>query len=202
MLNLLDDALASLLRAELGPGANGLDIAFGAPDRDWSSGLSRPTVNCYLWSVTPAGQGNVAGFEQVVEGDRAYRRMALPRVDLRYLITAWADDPSDEHMILGAALKVFARPHLLDSEHLPRGLASLTQLPLLQLAGQSVDDRADFWSTLGGQYRPGIDLVVTVPVEVGELLPIAPAPDRVEVAVTDTTRPERSSGRHWFRRAG
>jgi hypothetical protein len=191
MLHLLDDAIAAFLRAELGSAATGLDIAFAAPDREWSAGLSRPTVNCYLWSVTTAAQGNVAGFEQVVEGDRAFRRMALPRVDLRYLVTAWADDPNDEHMILGAALKVFVRPQLLEAEHLPRGLAALTQLPVIQLAGSHIDDRADFWTALGGHYRPGIDVVVTVPVEVGELLPLAPRPRRIAVAVADTTRPER-----------
>ena len=201
MLHLLDEGLASFLRAELGPAASGLDVAFAAPEREWSAGLSRPTINCYLWAVTPAAQGNVAGYEHVVDGDRTYRRMALPRVDLRYLVTPWADDPKDEHMILGALLRVFARAHQMAAEYLPGPLASLSELPLVQLAGPNADDRADFWSALGGRYRPGIDLRITVPIEMGELEPVAPAPSRVELSVADRTMPERRSGRSWFRRA-
>jgi hypothetical protein len=71
----------------------------------------------------------------------------------------------------------------------------------VQLAGPNADDRADFWSALGGRYRPGIDLRITVPIEMGELEPVAPAPSRVELSVADRTMPERRSGRGWFRRA-
>lgn len=201
MLHLLDDAVASFLRAELGPSARGVDVVFAAPDRDWSGGLTRPTINCYLWSVTPAAQGNVAGFETVIDGDRAYRRPAQPRIDLRYLLTAWADHPEDEHQVLGALVTLLARPRQLPTEHLPGALAAVEPPPLLQLAGPAPDERADFWSALGGRYRPGLDLCVTTPVEVDELVPLKLAPKEIRVAVADRYAPARRSVRDWFRRA-
>jgi len=202
MLHLLDDGIAAFLRAELGTSANGLDIVFTAPDREWSARLSRPTINCYLWGVTPAAQGNVSGFEQVVDNDRTYRRPASPRVDLRYLITAWADDAKDEHMVLGAVLRLFARPRQLEADFLPAALASVTPFPQLQLAGPSADDRADFWNALGGHYRPGLDLRITAAIDMGDLEPLALPPTHVRVAVADRQLPERRSVRDWFRRAG
>ncbi|MEY2571016.1 MAG: hypothetical protein QOE63_1366 [Acidimicrobiaceae bacterium] len=201
MLHLLDVGVAAYLRAELGPSANGLDVVFTAPAREWSAGLTRPTINCYLWSIAPAAQGNVSGFEQVVEGDRAFRRAALPRVDLRYLVTAWADDPRDEHQVLGALVQLLARPCQLASEYLPEPLASITPLPLVQLAGAGIDDRADFWTALDGRYRPGLDVCITAAVDRGVRQPLALAPTEVHVVVADQEQPQRESRRSWFRRA-
>jgi hypothetical protein len=49
MLADLDETLRVLLKRELARhGFDGVDIAFDAPARDWSSQLSGPTVNLFL----------------------------------------------------------------------------------------------------------------------------------------------------------
>lgn len=201
MLHLVDEGVAAYLRAEMGPSASGVDLVFAAPARDWSSGLTRPTINCYLWSITPAAHGNVGGFEEVVEADRTFRRAALPRIDLRYLVTAWADDPRDEHQLLGSLVQLLARPRQLAPEHLPAPLAAITPLPSVQLAGQAYDDRADFWTALDGRYRPGLDVLVTAAVDSGVRQPLALSPREITVVVADQVAPHRQSRRSWFRRA-
>ncbi len=51
MLADLDETLRQLLIAEL-PVKNGeLDISFDLPKRDWSSRISKPTVNLFLYDV-------------------------------------------------------------------------------------------------------------------------------------------------------
>src|SRR5919108_4498736 len=52
MLADLDETLRVLLKRELERhGFDGVDIAFDAPARDWSSQLSSPTVNLFLYDL-------------------------------------------------------------------------------------------------------------------------------------------------------
>ena len=51
MLQLLDESLESFLRAEVPLGARDVDVAFDAPDKEWASQISRPTVNLFLWDI-------------------------------------------------------------------------------------------------------------------------------------------------------
>ena len=87
MLHLLDETLEAFLRAEV-PLPRHVDVAFDAPDGEWSAALSsRPTVDLYLWDVRRNTQ-------RATTESRWSRRTAagvpppLPRVDCRYLVTA------------------------------------------------------------------------------------------------------------------
>src|SRR6185436_2803786 len=52
MLADLDETLRSLLKRELERhGFDGVEIAFDAPAREWSSQLSSPTVNLFLYDL-------------------------------------------------------------------------------------------------------------------------------------------------------
>ena len=53
MLNLLDETLSAFLRKTVPLPAREVDIVFDAPDGEWAAGVSRPTVNLYLWDVRP-----------------------------------------------------------------------------------------------------------------------------------------------------
>lgn len=70
-----------------------VDVAFDVPDGDWAVGVSRPTVDPYLWDVRPNMSEREHGEELLEKGDgRRYRREPLPRVDCRYLVTAWTSE--------------------------------------------------------------------------------------------------------------
>jgi hypothetical protein len=65
----------------------------------------------------------------------------------------------------GALLQAFLVPGDLPAEVLPATLAVVQPAPSYTLASPRSDRRADFWSALGGRYKPGLDLVVTAAVE-------------------------------------
>ena len=98
MLHLLDETLEAFLRDVVPLPARDVDIAFDAPDGEWSAALStRPTVDLYLWDIRPNLAERDYGEVIVEEADgRRYRRDPLPRVDCRYLVTAWTSEVRDE----------------------------------------------------------------------------------------------------------
>ena len=51
MIDDLDDALRDLLIREMPIKNNEIDISFGQPNKEWSSRLSRPTLNLYLHDI-------------------------------------------------------------------------------------------------------------------------------------------------------
>ena len=197
MFHLLDDALETFSRSRIGFDDRALDVSFAAPDGVWSAALTRPTLSFYLWDVRPSEEHAAAGMESVERDGVKYRRQALPRMSLSYLLTGWSADERDEHQLLGALLQAFLVPSTLPAEVLPEPLALVQPLPSYTLASPRSDGRADFWSALGGRYKPGLDLVVTAAVDPDVRIPAGPPVERVEVTVTDHEQPERTSTRHW-----
>jgi len=164
MLNLLDDALASFLRAAV-PLPADVAIAFEAPDREWGSRVTGPTVNLYLWDVRENLSAREIGLATTTGPDGVTRRHGpMPRLDCRYLVTAWTTEASDEHALLGRVVTALLLHPVLEARHLKGPLAVVEPPPVLTLGARSAD-AADFWSALGGQLKPGLDLVVTLTVD-------------------------------------
>ena len=184
MLHLLDESLERFLRGAVPLPERDVDVAFVAPDGDWSAGITRPTVDLYLWDVRPNLRLREAG-EQVVDlGDGVQaRRDPLPLIDCRYLVTAWTSDVRDEHSLLGSLLRTFLRHPLIAREHLAEGLRDAEQVPRLDLRAGDATANSDFWSAVGGQLKPGLDLAVTVAVDAATAIPLAPAVREVDVRV-------------------
>ena len=62
MLADLDETLRVLLKRELGRhGFDGVDVAFDAPAREWSSQLSSPTVNLFLYDLRESTENRQIG---------------------------------------------------------------------------------------------------------------------------------------------
>lgn len=182
MLHLLDESLEAFLRATVPLSARDVDVVFDAPDGDWAAGVSRPTVNLYLWDVRPNLAERDYG-EHIVEldGGRRFRRDPLPRVDCRYLVTAWTSEVRDEHSLLGDVLAALLLHPTIDAEYLQGGFAVVRPLPAVRLRTGDGSENSDFWSALGGQLKPGLDLVVTATVDAAALAPVAPPVDELAV---------------------
>jgi uncharacterized protein DUF4255 len=183
MLHLLDESLEAFLRAVVPLPARDVDIAFAAPDGEWSAALSsRPTIDLYLWDIRPNLTDRDYGEVIVEEADgRRVRRDPLPRVDCRYLVTAWTSEVRDEHSLLGDVLAALLLHPVIEAEHLRGVFASVRPLPTLRLRSGDGSENSDFWSALGGQLKPGLDLVVTVTVDAA--LRAAAGPPVEEVTV-------------------
>jgi hypothetical protein len=186
VLNLVDQSLEAFLRAEVPLAADQIDISFDAPDRDWAARTTKPTVNLYLWDVRVNLKERSSGVEVLRDEDGTVRRQVpKPRMDLRYLVTAWTNDVRDEHQLLGSVLGVLYANGELPVEYLAKGYASVRPVPTMTVAQPDGKDSADFWSALGGRLKPGLDLIVTATLDVALAHEVGPPVLRYEVEVAD-----------------
>jgi Pvc16 N-terminal domain len=178
MINEIDDSLRNLLEQEAVSGA-GVDVAFDAPTREWASRLNTPTIDCYLYDIREDLKRRSTGMiERRDERGIVTERSALPRFfKLAYLITAWTQRPDDEHRLLSAALSCFVRFDVVPEQALTSVLRDLGAPVALQMAYPPPEDRqvSDVWSSLGGDLKPSIDLVVTLAIQPAVLFDVAKA---------------------------
>jgi hypothetical protein len=186
MLHLLDESLETFLRAVV-PLPKEIDVVFAAPDKDWAARVSRPTINLYLWDVRRNTSEREFGiFTETDDNGRTVHRAPQPRVDCRYLITAWTADSRDEHSLLGATLAAVLTQPVLEAEHVAPAYRTVEPRPSLTLATGDGSENSDFWSALGGQLKPGLDITVTATVDIGLMAEAGPAVQRIGIAATPT----------------
>jgi hypothetical protein len=188
MFHLLDESLEEFLRTAVPLPAREIDISFAAPDKDWAAKVSRPTINLYLWDVRRNLADGELGMVEVREPNgRLSRRPPLPRVDCRYLVTAWTADVRDEHSLLGAVLVELLRHSELERRYLKGAYQDIEPIPAIEIGAGDGRDNSDFWSALGGQFKPGLDVTVTATVDATLLTPAGPPVDRLIITTNTTT---------------
>lgn len=166
MIDDLDEALRQFLIQEM-PIKNGeIDVAFDQPKREWSARLSRPTLNLFLYDVRENQKLRQAQpvWETTHNPDGTVTQRRKPvRVDLHYMITAWAAEPDDEHHLLTRALMALFRfPHLPEKT-LPEGLhVQPVPLPIMVAQVDEFRNPTDIWNVLDNEIRPAIACVITV----------------------------------------
>lgn len=168
MINDLDDAIKQLLVKNGGLDSTEIDISFEMPDREWSSSISKPTVNVYLYDIHENRDLRNNDWSITQDGDVFTKRVPPARIDLSYLITIWTNDMADQHRLLGHLLGVLLRYHELPEEILNGSLKGL-EWPLRTFTAQSdgvLRNTADFWTALDNQLKPSINYVVTIPVDI------------------------------------
>ncbi|MEV6490648.1 DUF4255 domain-containing protein [Actinoplanes sp. NPDC051633] len=196
MLHLLDETLETFLRSVVPLPARDVDIAFEAPDGEWSAALSsKPTVDLYLWDVRPNLSDREWGDVIVEESDgRRFRRDPLPRVDCRYLVTAWTSEVRDEHSLLGDVLSALLLHPTIEVEHLQGVFADVRPVPTLKLRSGDGSENSDFWSALGGQLKPGLDLVVTATIDAALRTKAGPPVEVVEATAASLAEIKTRNG--------
>jgi hypothetical protein len=164
MISDLDEVLRQLLIREL-PVKNGeVDIDFDQPAREWSSRLTKPTLNLFLHDIRENNTLREADWDIRKNGDGTYSRLRKPlRVDLRYMITAWANEPEDEHRLLTRTLIALYRCPTLPEDLLSESLEDQPYPIPVQVAHQEeLRTPADIWSALDNELRAAIACVVTL----------------------------------------
>ncbi|HEX9374883.1 MAG TPA: DUF4255 domain-containing protein [Actinomycetota bacterium] len=197
MLHLLDETIEAFLRAEVPLPARQVDVSFDAPDSEWGAAITKPTVNLFLWDLRVNTAEREAGVELVEEenGGRSWRP-PKPRVDCRYLVTAWTTEVQDEHRLLGAVLIALLRNREIAAEHLQGDYAGVVPLPTVSAAAADGEGNPDLWTALGGKLKPGLDLRITATVDTNLFQEAGPPVERYEIGLTDRTgggRAERTA---------
>ncbi|MEX2628248.1 MAG: DUF4255 domain-containing protein [Ilumatobacteraceae bacterium] len=193
MLDLIDETIEAFFRATVPLGAADVDVSFEPPERDWSSKLNRPTVNAFLWDIRRGGSRSKSGMETFERNGETVRRMALPAIELRYVVTAWTSDHGDERALLAGLMRTILGHGRIPEEYLSGSLAELGA-PEIFMA-RSGEEHVDVFRALDGQLKPGINLIVHAKVDTGLVVPAGPPTGGVDLATADSTGTARSEMR-------
>lgn len=181
----LDEGLRGLLRSDLRRhGFDAVEISFDAPTREWAGKLTGPAVNVFLYDLREARDRATSS----PEPHDGFMVSPPLRLALTYAVTAWTKAVEDEHRLLSQVLAI-----LFSHARLPQDVlgerASGVRGPVETAVGRPREDKSDFWSAVGGQYKASIDYVVQIAIESGTRFERGP-----EVR-TRTIRMRRSDGR-------
>lgn len=155
-----------------------MDILFDVPTLQLLESLVRPTINFYLFDIrenTDLRQTDWLPSQS--NGRSSTRRMPPRRFDLRFMVSAIADNVETEHQLLWWTLRT-----LLQHPELPpkdwkekwEGLSpeafaqlELLEAPLPTRIGDKEDSARllDIWSALDAPPRPALVYIVTVPMD-------------------------------------
>lgn len=196
MIEDLDETIRQLLVAEMPINNGDIDIKFHQPKREWSSRLTKPTINFFLYDVREnvvlrrhqwetMSNGNHGGAKQVA------RMKRTPfRVDCHYMVTVWATEPEDEHQLLSNMLLALFRFPVIPNGRLLGGLNDQAYEVKAQVASHDkLTNPAEVWGALDNELRPTISYIVTLafdPWSVEE----APLTTTVTLRTGQSSRPE------------
>lgn len=166
MINDLDETLRKLLIREIPIKNSEVEISFDQPKREWSARLNRPTLNLYLYDIRENNKLRQTQpmweVERQANGTVTQRRKPF-RVDLHYMITAWAAEPEDEHRLLTRTLMALFRLPNLPDDLLPESLKTQpVPVPVMVAQEEEIRNPAEVWSALDNELRPTIGCMVTL----------------------------------------
>jgi len=169
MLADLDRTLKQFLAQEL-PIKNGeVEVSFGAPNKDWAAGRVKPTVNLYLYQI--GENAKLRRNDWVVEkkDGQATKHRPPERINVTYMVTAWAGDVEDEHRLLWRLLTVFLKHSELPEDVLRGDLQEAAgRIKAGLLPGDEMPNPTDLWNVLGNDIRPAIHYRVVLPLDVAK----------------------------------
>jgi len=172
MISELDEVLRQLLIREL-PIKNGeVNVEFHQPNREWSGRLSRPTLNLFLYDLRENSTLRQVDWEIGRNADGTFTRQRKPaRMDLHYMITAWATEPEDEHRLLTRTLLALFRHPSLPEDLLSESLQG-QEVPVPVRVAQFDEFRspADIWSAMDNELRPAIACTITLALNPYQLI--------------------------------
>ena len=161
-------------------------ISFSVPDQSWRDNISGPNLNIYLYDIRENRQlrtnepimktGSISGTEKMVKPP--------VRIDCSYMISAWntvadsgnEDTEMQEHRLLSQTLQVLLRNPLIPEDYLLGLLINLDEelelpdLPMISAQKNTLSNPVEFWNALGTPYRPSINCVVTVSMDVNHVI--------------------------------
>ena len=191
MIHLIDASLERFLRSVV-PLPPAVSISFATPDKRWGAANAGPTVNLFLWDVRRHMSHAHFGMQYEQQDGVGVVRRPDPDVSLRYLVTAWAGEPRDEHQLLGSVLRALLAHAAIPAEHVAPGLDAVGGVAVEVAAGEGRPN--DFWSSLDGQLKPGFELSVRFRVPLDPSLELGPPIGSIDIGVArkraaDTAEP-------------
>ena len=173
MINDLDETLKQLLVKKAGLDPAEVDISFDIPTREWSTPVTRPTVNLYLYDLRENRQLRETYWDDEVGEDGKINLKRRPlRIDLSYMITCWTSSAEDQHRLLWRVVETFFRHSPIPEDVLQGDLLQLTHPVNTEVAQPDgvLKNVSDFWGALENQLRPSVSLVVTLDLDLEQII--------------------------------
>ncbi len=168
MLHDLNKTLEKVLVQRGNLTANQIDISFEQPNGQWSARLSRPTLNCWCFDLRENLKLRNMEMTTNRSGNHSKTSLAPRRMDLTYLVTAWAGKIEDEHHLLWRGLAALKRVSSLSPNECEGMLRYQTHdVPLLVADASNITTNlVDLWGVLDNQMRLGFTMMATVELDV------------------------------------
>jgi len=167
MLQDLDKTFEKLLIQHGNLSSSDIQISFEQPTREWSGRLNRPTLNCFCFDLRENLKLRNMDMNTTTNGGRGRTTLPPRRIDLSYLVTAWARKIEDEHQLLWRALGTIKRFSQLQPEQC-EGMLRMQTLPIPLLVADmsgSAINLVDLWSVMDNQMRLGFTVQATVELD-------------------------------------
>lgn len=168
MIHDLDKTFENILRDRGKIQRSAIDIEFEMPTSEWSARLSRPTINIWCFDVRENLKLRTMEKSSVsYNGTVGMRSIPPRRMDITYLVTAWANKPEDEHQLLWRALATLKGIRVLRPDECEGDLRFQSRDMRVLVADMS-EPKANFtdlWSVVDNQMRLGFPVTVTVELE-------------------------------------
>lgn len=102
MINDLDESIRKLVLSKAGFTEDSVTLSFDQPTGDWAAGLTRLTINLYLYDIRENLELRSQEWLTTKRTDgKVEQKLAPRRYNLSYLITVWTQKQTeDEHAIL------------------------------------------------------------------------------------------------------
>jgi hypothetical protein len=172
MINDLDETLKQLLIQKAGLDPSEVDISFDIPTRDWSTPVTRPTINLYLFDIRENRQLRELDWDEESSIDGQVTRKRIPlRIDVSYMVTCWTSAVEDQHRLLWRVLETFFRNTPLPDEVLQGQMNHLLRPARTEIAQPDgiLKNVSDFWGALENQLRPAINVVITLELDLNQI---------------------------------
>jgi Pvc16 N-terminal domain len=163
----VDETLRQVLLADVPVDTSEIDISFERPTREWSSRLSRPTINLFLCDIRErtAVRDQTPMITRGENGTVTTKKRAR-RIDLNYVVTAWTREAEDEHRILARVLSCMFRQSEVDEDQLQGSLVD-ADYPLM-VRVEPPDHYlkpVDLWGVLDNELHASHTWVATAPLD-------------------------------------
>lgn len=162
MIQDVDDTLKELLVQRVPIDTTQIDIKFDTPNKDWSATVTKPTINLFLYDIRENQELRSSQRTITRNGNAGTETRAPVRIDLRYMITAWTTDITDEHQLLGRVLSTLLQFPLLPPEVL-KGTMQAQPLPVQTWIAQPerLPNPWEFWGHMDHGMKAGLNFVLT-----------------------------------------
>ena len=165
----IDETISQLLIRRGNIDSGEVDIVFQMPTRQWAAGLSRPTINLYLFDIRENTELKNPNPWVVRRGlnNTAIKSRPEVRMDLTYKVTAFASTVEDEHRLLARSLVTFLQNPLLPEEVLHSSLVG-EEIPTSVVSNSPNQGLADYWGAMSNDVRPSLDYRVTTRIDLNQ----------------------------------